>query len=201
LDALKIDRAYLAGYSYGGWLTLNYAISAPERVNRIVVLSPAGSFLRNVRQFTLRAMPMMFFPKRFLVDSFMRWLTFAENLQDRDVRHLSDCLMDQMYLGFKHFHMQVETLQVGPNPFSDDELRAMQVPTLLLIGQQEVLYDPVAALDRARRLIPDFQGELVARAGHDMPYSQHQVVDEGILGFLKERPRSVGSTHTDTAAA
>jgi pimeloyl-ACP methyl ester carboxylesterase len=63
LDALEINRATLAGYSYGGWLTLNYAIGSPERVDRIVVLSPAGSFLSNVTQFTLRGMPIVFFPR------------------------------------------------------------------------------------------------------------------------------------------
>jgi pimeloyl-ACP methyl ester carboxylesterase len=117
LNALNIDRAYLVGMSYGGWLTLNYAIGAPERVRRIVVLSPAGSFLRNGIQFALRAMPIMFFPKRFMVDSFMRWLTFGQNLRDRDVRRLSDCLVDQMYVGEKHFHMPAESLRVIPVRF------------------------------------------------------------------------------------
>src|SRR6266700_1202694 len=28
LDRLRIDRAYVMGMSYGGWLTLNYAIAA-----------------------------------------------------------------------------------------------------------------------------------------------------------------------------
>ena len=50
-----------------------------------------------------------------------------------------------------------------PTVFSDDELRAMRVPTLLLIGDHEVIYDPATALARARRLIPDFEGELVPR--------------------------------------
>ncbi len=89
LDALKVDRAHLVGMSYGGWLTLNYAIGAPERVNRIVLLSPAGSFLPLVKQFFVRSMPMMFLPRRFVVDSFMNWLTYKENLQDARIRAYS----------------------------------------------------------------------------------------------------------------
>ena len=72
----------------------------------------------------------------------------------------------------------------------------MQVPTLLLIGQQEVFYDPEAARERARRLVPNFEGELVPRASHDMAFSQHEVVDRRILEFLKEnspRPQSIGA--------
>ena len=202
MDALELDRIYLAGYSYGGWLTLNYAMSKPERVKKIVVLSPAGSFLPNVTQFTLRGMSLAFFPRRFLVDRFMRWLTLKENLRDHDVRALSDCLVNQMDLGLKHFRMAAETLRVGPAPFSDEELRGVQVPTLLLIGDHEVLYDPAAALDRARRLIPSLEGQLVWRASHDMPYSQHQVVDARVLEFLNHSPSSEGSaTATHTTAA
>jgi pimeloyl-ACP methyl ester carboxylesterase len=189
LDALGIERAYLVGMSYGGWLTLNYAISAPERVERIALLSPAGSFLPNVRSFTLRTLPIMLFRRRFWVERFMRWLTYAENLQDPDVRRFTDYEVDQLYMGSKHFGMSPETLRILPSPFSDAELSAMRVPTLLLIGQQEVLYDPAAALSRARKFIPHLDGVLIPRASHDMSYSQHDVVDARILEFLSRSPR------------
>jgi pimeloyl-ACP methyl ester carboxylesterase len=182
LDALNVDRARLVGMSYGGWLTLNYAIGAPERVDRIVLLSPAGSFLPLVKQFFLRTMPLMFLPRRFVVDSFMSWLTYKENLRDPHTRTIYDCLVDQMYLGARHFRMQAGVL---PGVFSDDELRTLQAPTLLLIGQQEVIYDPAAALQRARRLLPNFEGALVPRASHDMSFSQSQLVNARILEFLK----------------
>jgi len=98
-----------------------------------------------------------------------------------------------MYLGTKYFHLQ---MGVGPwIVFSDEELRGMQLPTLLLIGQLEALYDAQAALERARRLIPNFEGKLVPRANHEVTISQHEVVDRRVLGFLKEstrHPRSIG---------
>jgi pimeloyl-ACP methyl ester carboxylesterase len=188
LDALHIDRAAVVGMSYGGWLTLNYAIGAHERVTKIALLSPAGSFLPNVRQFTLRALPIMVFRRRFLVESFLHWLTFKDNLRDPGVRRFTAYQVDLFHLGQKHFRQQRETLKVAPLPYSDAELRGLQVPTLLLIGQQEVLYDPAAALERARRLIPTFEGELVARAAHDMSYSRHDVVDARVLRFLKDAP-------------
>jgi pimeloyl-ACP methyl ester carboxylesterase len=182
LDALKVERAHVAGMSYGGWLALNYAIGAPERVDRIVLLSPAGSFLPLVKQFFLRTMPLMFLPRRFVVDSFMSWLTYKENLNAGHTRATYDCLVDQMYLGARYFRMQPS---VFPGVFSDEELGTLQAPTLLLIGQQEVIYDPAASLERARRLIPHFEGELVPRSSHDMSFSQSQLVNARILEFLK----------------
>jgi pimeloyl-ACP methyl ester carboxylesterase len=190
LDALQVDRAHLMGMSYGGWLTLNYAIAAPERLTKIALLSPAGSFLRNTRRFTVRAMAAVFFPKRFVVESFVHWLTYKQNLGDPEIHRLDKLMVDLMHLGMKHFRMQAETLGVEPLPFSDDELHALQVPALLLIGQQEVIYDPALALGRAQQLIPNLQAELVPRASHDMSYGQHEVVDALVLKHFAMDVRS-----------
>ena len=46
LDALHLDRVSLVGMSYGGWLALNYAVAAPERVRKLVLLSPGGASCR-----------------------------------------------------------------------------------------------------------------------------------------------------------
>ena len=42
-DGLNIERCYLLGHSYGGWLTLNMALAYPERLQKIVLLAPAAS--------------------------------------------------------------------------------------------------------------------------------------------------------------
>ena len=89
-------------------------------------------------------------------------------------------------LGLKHFRMPPETARITASVFSDNELRALQVPVLLLIGEQEVMYDPAEALARARRLIPDFEGDLVPQSSHEMCSSQYQIVDARVLEFLND---------------
>lgn len=42
LDALKIDRAHLVGNSLGGASALNFALEFPERLDRMVLMGPAG---------------------------------------------------------------------------------------------------------------------------------------------------------------
>jgi pimeloyl-ACP methyl ester carboxylesterase len=66
----------------------------------------------------------------------------------------------------------------------------MHVPTLLLIGEGEAIYDPAAALDRARRVVPDLRGELVPRANHDLCLNQYRIVDARVLDFLKYSRRT-----------
>jgi len=63
------------------------------------------------------------------------------------------------------------------------------VPVLLLMGDHEVIYDPARALARARRLIPDFEGDLVPQCAHDMSVSQHRIVDARVLDFLSDKRR------------
>jgi pimeloyl-ACP methyl ester carboxylesterase len=111
----------------------------------------------------------------------MHWLGFRNRPGDTETKFV----LDLMYLGLKHFRVPVETLRVMPVMFSDEKLRAMRVPTLLLVGEQEVICDPATAMDRARRLFPDVQAELVPQSSHEMCVSQHRIVDARVLEFLR----------------
>lgn len=42
LDALKIEKATLLGLSQGGWAALKFAVYQPQRVEKLVLLNPAG---------------------------------------------------------------------------------------------------------------------------------------------------------------
>jgi len=176
LNGLHLDRVALAGMSFGGWLALNYAIAAPGRVRKLVLLSPGG-LLPMAREFTLRGMLMVLCPSRFTVKSFMRWLGFNESI-------------DLIHLGLKHFRMPVETARIMPVVFSDRELRSIQMPVLLLYGDHEVICDPAKALDRARRLIPDCKGHLVPGPRHEMCVSHWRIVDGRVLDFLSDGGRN-----------
>lgn len=182
LDALRLDCVPLVGMSFGGWLALNYAVAVPQRVRKLVLLSPGG-LLPMVRQFSVRGMVMVALPTRLTVHSFFRWLGFTDRAYAN--------MIELIYLGLKHFRMPLETARIGPAVVSDEALRTLPVPTLLLIGDHEVISDPATALERARRLIPDFRGELVAGTRHEMCVGQHRIVDARVLDFLDESRRGL----------
>ena len=61
-DKLGVERAYVVGASEGGFIGTNYALYAPERVEKLVLLGPMGyagtnaSILRRTRFVGLLAM-------------------------------------------------------------------------------------------------------------------------------------------------
>ena len=142
-----------------------------------------------VRQFSLRGLLMVAAPTRVTVNSFMKWLGFTATS--------AGLVRELMYLGLKHFRVPPETARVMPTVFSDDELRAMRVPTLLLIGDHEVISAPATALARAYRLMPHVEGELVPHCRHDMCISQYRIVDARVLDFLKMKRTDDRGTITE----
>lgn len=184
LDVLRIERASFIGMSYGGWLALNFAIGAPDRVDTLVLLSPAGSFVSMAWQLYARALWLFAVPTRAVAARFLRWFAHPTSLRDPRTRAVLECMVDLLYLGARHFRLQ---RAARPCVFGDDELRSVRVPTLLLTGEQEVIHDPVATLARARALIPGVEGALVPDARHDMAIGQRAVVNRRILDFLERR--------------
>jgi pimeloyl-ACP methyl ester carboxylesterase len=110
-------------------------------------------------------------------------------------------LIELTYLGLKYFRMPQETARIMPIVFTDGELRSVEMPTLVLFGDHEVICDPAAALARALRLIPDCRGELVPGPRHDMCASQHRLVDARVLDFLKKRRPENQKKPTPSAVA
>ncbi|HTI41579.1 MAG TPA: alpha/beta fold hydrolase [Vicinamibacterales bacterium] len=196
LNGLRLNRFALAGQSFGGWVALEYAIAEPYRVDKLVLLSPGG-LLPLARQFALRGMLMTYLPTRFTVNSFMHWIGLTDAPGETDAR----AVLDLMYLGMKHFGFALETLRVTPSAFSHGELTSIYPPTLVLIGEREVIYNPAKALERALDLIPDVRGELIPRCSHDMVVRQRRLVDARVIEFLTSgRTGKSGKTGERAAA-
>lgn len=180
LDGLGLDSFHLVGMSFGGWLAINLTLAAPERVKKLALISPAASMLPLSRQFMPRVMASMLPPKHFWFESLMGWM----GVKGGTGNEFPQRLLDLMWLGGQHIEMSPETMRVMPTVFSDEDLDSLSPPVLLLIGENEVIYDPVKALSRARRLVPDLEGEIVPTCGHDISFTQHAIVDARVLEFL-----------------
>ena len=181
LDTLGIAKTHVMGLSRGGWLALNLAQHAPHRLERIVLLSPAAAFIALNSFFSAVAQAVMRVPTRFVSKAALySWVTrgFVVNT----------VFAEQFMTGLQNWNWAVNTSGysgVMPCMFSDDELRQISLPVLLLIGDQDRL-NPPKALERARLTIPHVEAEIIPRAGHFLSMEQPEDVDARILKFLAE---------------
>lgn len=193
MDQFGLGRAHLVGYSYGGFAALNYAIMQGDRIERLVLLSPVGGLVPLRTQFYLRGalnsltgalLPAM---SSITMRSLFHWMFYRPNLKQPAVRPVADSIFQQMLLATKYFRPELLSGKdfVSPSVYSDEELSGMSKKTLLLVGDKEALYDPQAAVDRARKLMPRVEAEVIPHAGHDLPVSLAEDVDRRILAFLK----------------
>jgi pimeloyl-ACP methyl ester carboxylesterase len=90
----------------------------------------------------------------------------------------------QFELGVRGFRYANPRKSVFPRPYDDEQLQALSVPTLLLIGDQERTYAARKALDRASRLVPAIDARLMAGAGHILAMQKPDTVDAEVVTFL-----------------
>ena len=103
LGQLKIEKADLVGLSYGGFLALNFAITYPEQVNRMVLLAPGiPNFGSPTLQWANYGMPMMYLPSRFIIKRFINGASTAGY-------SIKDPVYEQMIIGMMNMKNVTES--------------------------------------------------------------------------------------------
>ncbi len=72
----------------------------------------------------------------------------------------------------------------SPTVFRNEELRQIRTPTLLLIGDHEVIYKPEHAIRRATCLVSGLKAEIIPNANHLAQYTAAEAVNEKTLAFF-----------------
>jgi pimeloyl-ACP methyl ester carboxylesterase len=97
---------------------------------------------------------------------------------------VDDLILQQLTLGFSHLWLPTLFGMAWLVVFTDAELSHLPMPVLLLVGDQEMICDPRASVDRVRRLIPNAEAEIVPGAGHGLCLEQAERVNARLLEFL-----------------
>lgn len=181
LDGLGIGRASMVGCSYGGFVALNHAVLAPERVDRIVAISPPGVFAS--QYWKLVYLMMIKAPLRQLLHR----LKGGARIDPKTANAARFAAYRDKQWSALMTVMATErpTMCVTKTPaFTDAELRAIRAPTLLLIGEREVVYDANTALKHAQSRMLQLKGAIVPDADHIAAMAQPDDVNRRIVEFL-----------------
>jgi pimeloyl-ACP methyl ester carboxylesterase len=197
LDELGLQTSAFAGNSMGGTWALWYALARPARVRRLVLLGSAPLLPGTRPPIPLRVtaaplvgdlLPHVVKPNRKLIVRLMA--SMGEDDTIVGYPELIDSLVaaarDPVASAVNRAELRAIISPVGFRRSArivPDELRRLNVPTLLIWGD----HDPVGRAEVARetaRLMPQAQLELLP-AGH-VPYLGHpQRVSELLSGFVR----------------
>ncbi|MGA5821225.1 alpha/beta fold hydrolase [Kitasatospora sp. NPDC094028] len=175
LAGLGLERVHLVGLSYGGWLALNQAVHAPERLASIAPLDPGG----------IEKVPARFYAH--MIGGLFGMLA-PRPLRPALGRLLANPALSSppemiapLMLGMRTYKPNTRP---AARPFTDEELSSIRLPTLVLLGRRSALLRPRQVLERVTALIPNVQAEIVQRAGHGLNLDRPELVNERLLQFI-----------------
>jgi pimeloyl-ACP methyl ester carboxylesterase len=198
LDQLEIDAAAIVGNSMGGFIGAELAISFPQRVERLVLVSAAGISTHQPRG-SQRGMPALRRLERVLMAS-SAWAasksdTVAKRERLRDValgvviRHpgrLDAALAAEQVRGAgKPGFMQ--GLEAVIDYDVRERLGEIACPTLIVWGERDRLIN-VRDADVFAELIPDSRRVIFKDTGHMAMLEHPERFNPLLRGFLAEQP-------------
>jgi pimeloyl-ACP methyl ester carboxylesterase len=162
-NGLKIEHATLVSISQGAWTALKFAVAAPDRVDKLVLIAPGG-IVPDRTSFIIRAIGLTLLGnwgvKRLVRDLF----------GDQPV---PDSVIDTVAQTTTQFKPRLGILPI----FSDDELRRLTMPVLLLGGTKDIIRDLNKIEARLHNLVPHLKTTIIPGAGHALLYTTQAVLE------------------------
>lgn len=171
LDRLGLASAAFAGLSLGGWLALDYAVRRPEKVDKLVLISPGG--VGRNRNILVWALPLL------LLGPWGR-----KKMMERiggpvmsDPAFLASPIGRLSGLIFQHFKPRTAPLPVH----GAEQLQSLPMPVMAVLGGRDVFIDAPLAKDRLEKHVRHLTMQYLPDGLHFLP-GQAEAVGEFLKG-------------------
>jgi pimeloyl-ACP methyl ester carboxylesterase len=174
-DQLKLEKFSLIGASRGGWLAINIALQQKSRIKNIILLSPAQTFI------WIRPGSKMLSNITYTLAPKRKHLRGVLETMSVNVDNIKKAYIDQYFIATQKATSIKFILQM--TPFSDDELKTLAMPVLLLIGDHDIINNE-KSIEKAKELLPHSETGIIKNAGHLLSIDQSETINTRILDFL-----------------
>lgn len=185
LDALKLERVYLVGHSLGGWIAATHALKYPERVSKLILISPEGVGIEGIESHWQRMRNILMrsdftFGLLRLIRPLAKLFGWKINVEaDLKLRQIMEGSPTACELIFNRQNAEIKA------ELLDNRLYGMMPPTLILQGGE----DSQEAVTKSKIYTQSIHGaklQFMAHAGHDLPETSVLDVAGEIRNFLRE---------------
>jgi pimeloyl-ACP methyl ester carboxylesterase len=172
----KLKNFDIVGASRGGWIATLLATQKTNSIDKIVLLSPAQTFkfIDKVGKTTSALMLKLFPSEKKFGKTLETFSTHPEKI--------SPIYKRQFYLANKYAKSNSSMLKM--TPFSNEELRLISNPVLILIGDRDVINGD-DSVERAKEYLPSSKAKTIKDAGHFLSIDQSKIVNDAMIDFLK----------------
>ncbi len=172
LDTLDLGCAPHLGVSFGGGIILELASVAPERIDHMALIAPAGLLKPSIWPLIAKlAVPML----RYRLRPTRANLTVAVAPLHSDPP--SELMLDTHAAVFRHLRLAHRM----PGPMADGALAGFNRPALVVGAERDPLFPGKALLARTRHLLPQAETRLLPGSRH-FPSAQDLDAVAGWLG-------------------
>jgi len=181
MDEASIERAHLVGTSLGGMIAQELALAAPERVDKLVLVSttPGGANAAPMPEVTVRL-----FAAATSLEPQVALRRFVENALGPGVANgLVERILEHRVRTAQPFSAWAAQAAAGTAFDAWERLPGIDAPTLVLHGTADNVVDPRNAELLAAR-IPGARAELFPGCGHLPPWEQRDRFVEVVEEFL-----------------
>lgn len=185
LDALGIERAHIGGISYGAEVSMVFALKYPARTKSLLLASTVSQvepILRAHIQAWIEA------AKRQDADLFYR-VTYALNFAEAWIAANPQLLAQaRARYATLDFDAVINLCQAFLQLNITAELQRITAPTLLMVGEEDIL-KPRRYADIIARAIPHAEYVVIPGSGHAVCWEKSHVFNSLMLGFLAKQAK------------
>jgi len=174
INGLGLEKVILAGFSNGGYQAATIARIYPDLIDKLILLAPAATIDNFSFTFFKTVIGTALFPTTKNVDRFID--TFSA--YPERWKSYSKIMLKQAFKGSK---IQVK---VYPRLLTPQEMRNISMPTLLILGSEERIYNPIKAIKNANQNIPNLTVELIDDCSHAITIDQPDKAVKLIHNFV-----------------
>jgi len=179
LTALGLERVHLVAHSYGAWISSLFALAHPDRLQSLVLLAPP-TVLRPPVGLMVRAILYGLLPFRFYLQRYMYWYA-SDCVRDAETRTIIDAMVEEQLLARKCFKRRTFLI---PTVMADGDWQSLRVPTMFLVGENDVSYSARMAVRRLDRVAPNVTSRIAANADHHLTLCRPDWTSDRVLEFL-----------------
>jgi pimeloyl-ACP methyl ester carboxylesterase len=180
-NELKIERATLVGNSMGGWIAALYALSHPERVERLVLVDAAG--FAPPKDFDARQLAALNPSTREGMRQLSALVFYNKQLYTSDAA-IDFALTQRLAAGDGYTIQSLIESIARREDMLDGRLSAIKQPTLLIWGRADGLTPLAQFGERFKREIPGAELIVMEECGHVPMVEKAAEFNAALLKFL-----------------